>query len=306
MRLFLLLLVLVHALSAVAADTPVRLAKGPSSIVFTRVALSGATNSTTVNGVDWSAYAALQIVVEIHQVSDPDGINTSCTHNPTIAVLGGTKFGGTYDYGTEPYSAVTLDNYRSALQSYVVPRIMPYVKFNLQGSASTGTNACFVTVTVVPLPISEVVSVTGPDTLAASGPTITARYPIGIAGKYTTGGVTATRILSIDAGGRMLIGATRTGIAATAVSVTSTATRVHTSAADRCGVLVTNRDTVDAYCSETSGVTSSSGTPLNAASATGKAGGSQLYDYYGGDVWCITASGTATVNVQPRSCSNAF
>ena len=77
----------------------------------------------------------------------------------------------------------------------------------------------------------------------------------------------------------------------------ATPVHVYTAASGVCQVLVCNRDTsiVD-YCGDTNAVSSSAGItmPVNACYYEG--------DHYGGDVWCVSASGTPNVSVQATSC----
>ncbi len=78
----------------------------------------------------------------------------------------------------------------------------------------------------------------------------------------------------------------------------STAVQVFASTAGICGITVCNEDTtIKDTCGQTSAVTNNAiGLPVPPG---------QCYvtsPFYGGDVWCVSASGTPAVGVQSTSC----
>ena len=107
----------------------------------------------------------------------------------------------------------------------------------------------------------------------------------------------ATAPVAGDTASVITLRPTKTGNAPSSASLNgSTPVHVVTAADGICQELVCNLDSsIKDYCGETNAVSTSS-TPI-AAGACYHEGPS-----YGGDVWCVSASGTPTVSVQVTSC----
>lgn len=280
--------VLIFASVTAAAQTAlqpiyIRPAKGKSITVFSAVAAAPTTSSV----YDWQAFDSATLYVTCSAL---------CTSGQ-ILVQGSNSATGTFstlsndDNANRTFTAADI----SPL-AYSVSGLPPYVRFVINALPGAGT----LSVTVVPIPFNTRMDASGPYAVGATVPS--SSHPVLVGGVDS---LLAARVLRLSGAGGISLGATRTGIVSTAVTVDGVGPdQVHTSSASVCSVTLVNTDTNVVFCSQTNTVTAAAGMPLNAAAVAGAAGGSYTFDNYGGDLFCTTAAAitTTVVRVQPTAC----
>lgn len=147
-RLITVLAVLTTTAAAAQTVTYVRPSKGKTLTVFSNFSLDMALAFQDSAVFDWTAFTAIQIRVSVTNTP------SACMNTPRLIVNGATEPGGVFLQESDPAAQTDVDG-TSAVYTYTVGNLSPYIKLRIGAMPAIGVLSCTATVTVVPFPVDQ-------------------------------------------------------------------------------------------------------------------------------------------------------